>query len=228
MAKCWPLVTRKVLSPFGDVGDNASTFGRGLYKPLSGHAGPVVSASFSPDGRWLATGSRDTSIILWDMSTDEPISQTLSGHTDGILDMSFSPDGRILASAGDNTIRLWDVASGRSLFSPLAAGIAEAVKFNPGGEGIASGGTSVILWDFHSVAGDTASEGDSAGDQSPKQRFSWNMSACACSGLVLAYRPDGQILAQSRDAKISLRDGVTGEQIGQTLIGPAPNLGLSL
>jgi WD40 repeat protein len=47
---------------------------------LEGHSKPVWSATFSPDGGLLASGSIDETIKLWDLSTDE-LRQTLVGHS---------------------------------------------------------------------------------------------------------------------------------------------------
>jgi WD40 repeat protein len=36
---------------------------------FTGHTGPVSALSFSPDGKTLASGSHDTTVLLWDLST---------------------------------------------------------------------------------------------------------------------------------------------------------------
>src|SRR6185295_12445532 len=78
---------------------------------LSGHSSGVKSIAFSPDGRMLASGSADSTIILWDVTASQPIGQPLTGHTGSILSIAFSPDGKTLASGSDDkSIILWDVA----------------------------------------------------------------------------------------------------------------------
>ena len=49
---------------------------------LNSHTDAVRSVAFSPDGKTLASGSEDNTIILWDVDTRQPIGQPLSGHTE--------------------------------------------------------------------------------------------------------------------------------------------------
>jgi uncharacterized protein with WD repeat len=84
-----------------------------LVRTLSA-SGPVLSASFSPDGRYLATASylgrggtpSDSAVRLWETGTGRLV-ETLLGHGRYVDSVSFSPDGRYLASASD-TVKVWE------------------------------------------------------------------------------------------------------------------------
>ena len=69
--------------------------------------------AFSPDGKTLASGSWDNTIILWDVSNPEsphPLGSPLVGHTYHVNGLTFDKDGKMLASGGDDgMIILWDV-----------------------------------------------------------------------------------------------------------------------
>ena len=66
--------------------------------------------------------------------------------------MAFSPDGNTLASGSvDNTVRLWDVASGTTKDVLIAhTSDVESVAFSPDGSTLASSGTTIRLWDLTS------------------------------------------------------------------------------
>jgi WD40 repeat protein len=72
-----------------------------------GHAAPVVSVAFDPDGKRLASGGADGEVRVWDAVTGEPVA-TLRGHSGRVLALAFAPGGAGLASgAADGTVRQW-------------------------------------------------------------------------------------------------------------------------
>ena len=86
-----------------------------LERKLTGHDHRVDSVAVSPDGTWLASGSDDHTVKLWDVQTGE-CRATLTGHTDCIRSVAITPDGqRILSGSFDQSLRIWDAGSGVEL-----------------------------------------------------------------------------------------------------------------
>ncbi len=103
---------------------------------LKGHRGPVSSVAWSPDGSLIVSGSDDETLRIWDSAGYQPLNtdfvtrrdgetlrtqdsaseesfQVLIGHAGEVTSVSWSPDGtRIVSGSNDNTLRIWDVASG--------------------------------------------------------------------------------------------------------------------
>ncbi|XP_055632126.1 protein Notchless [Toxorhynchites rutilus septentrionalis] len=86
---------------------------------MPGHAEAVVSLAFSPNSLHLASGSGDTTLRLWDLTTETP-QFTCTGHKNWVLCVAWSPDSLKVASA-DKTgeIRVWCPNSGKLLGRPL-------------------------------------------------------------------------------------------------------------
>jgi WD40 repeat protein/energy-coupling factor transporter ATP-binding protein EcfA2 len=76
----------------------------------AGHDEDVTVLGFSPDGRWLATGSAEDTVLLWDLDDTEADPRSLPGHADDVMALAFSRDGRWLATGSlDGTAMLWDL-----------------------------------------------------------------------------------------------------------------------
>ncbi|HET6575128.1 MAG TPA: sigma factor-like helix-turn-helix DNA-binding protein, partial [Fimbriiglobus sp.] len=72
---------------------------------------------FSPDGRRLASHSRNA-VLVWDAATGEPVRPDVdsAGHRDAILGVEVSPDGRRIATNGlDREVLVWTADTGRLL-----------------------------------------------------------------------------------------------------------------
>jgi WD40 repeat protein len=115
-----------------------------------GDTNPVISKLLSI-AAWRINPSSDARYAMLTAAALPGIG-ILTGHTSWVDSVAFSPDGKTLASgSADDTIRLWDVATGRPIGNPLTGhtGEVNSVAFSPDGKTLASGSAdhTVRLWD---------------------------------------------------------------------------------
>jgi WD40 repeat protein len=82
-----------------------------LNHHIVAHSVYVQAVAFRPDGALLASGSRDSTLALWDPKTGEEQAR-IEVVTNGINSIAFSADGsHVLLSNVDGSVGLWDLAS---------------------------------------------------------------------------------------------------------------------
>jgi len=168
----------------------------------------VTAIAFSPDGTRLVSGSRDTTLRLWDVKSGQPLGAPLTGHKGVVYSVAFSPDGtRLVSGSGDMTLRLWDAKSGQPLGAPLTGhkGVVGGVAFSPDGTRLVSGSwdTTLRLWD--------AKSGQPLGAPLTGHK-----------GVVgsVAFSPDGtRLVSGSWDTTLRLWDAKSGQPLGVPLTG---------
>jgi len=98
------------------------------------HNGGVPSVAISPDGHYaLSGGLVGRTPTLWSISTGQVI-RYFSGHVGYLNSLAFSPDGDyILSGSSDGTTRLWEVTTGKPLFTRFHLGQNDWVVVTPDG-----------------------------------------------------------------------------------------------
>ena len=144
-----------------------------------GHAGRVRSIALSLDGMYLAGGTDDGKVRIWNLESGE--SRVLEGHTDVVRSVAFSPDGRQLASgSSDRAVRIWNLENMTcmEILEGHAGGVSSAA-FSPDGRQLASGSSdgTVRIWDLENMTCGGVLEGHVGGVNS------------------VAFSPDGRYLA---------------------------------
>ncbi len=171
-----------------------------LLHTLRGHSDWIGRIAWSPDGKILASPSKDHTIRLWDAQTGQHL-RTLKGHSGIVSSVAWSPDGKALASGStDNTIRLWNAQTGRSIRTLEGhSDIVYSVAWSPDGKTLASGSfdQTVHLWDAQAGRSLQTLDGHSS------------------FVLSVAWSPDGKALASgSGDQTIHLWTPDAGQHAG--------------
>ena len=115
-----------------------------------------MTLAFSPEGRFLASGSLDHSVWLQPLGPGE--GRRLDAGARGVLQVAFSPDGTTLLciSDEDTTVRSWQVATGeRGVRLWGHSRTVRHLAFSPEGSRLATASEdgTVRLWDWRSGRG---------------------------------------------------------------------------
>jgi WD40 repeat protein len=120
-----------------------------LLKEIPGHEIEVKAVDISRDGKYIATGSRDKTVKLWDFNTAQLL-KVFKGHTGAVNQVNFAPDGdSILTASEDQTAKLWDLEGKILLNIDGHADNVCTAAFSANGKYIitASGDKTAKIWD---------------------------------------------------------------------------------
>ena len=139
----------------------------------------VYSVAFSADGRWLASGSADNTVRVYDVR-DGSLRWEPTKHDEAVYSVAFSSDGERVASGGyDRVVKLWDARTGRPGAQLHTKGRVGSVAFSPADPNLlAIGGhdDTVTLWDG---------------------RNDYPLKGHRSSVETVAFSPDGRLLASA-------------------------------
>jgi WD40 repeat protein len=206
-------------------------------RSLEGHTGGVIGASFSADGRQIASVGEDDTLRIWDQSAGrEVMRMSLQDHRISML--RFSADSRRIATTSmQSVVRLRDVATGRELLNLCGH---RAAVFDLAFEGDArlvttSADGTIMRWDLETGSEAMTLSGDDVESFSPvfrpdDQRLAttdvggvirvWDgqtgqelLWINGYSSNALAFSPDGKTLAAVSQRAVCLLDATTGRRI---------------
>jgi WD40 repeat protein len=174
----------------------------GVVATMKGHTEAVYSVAFTPDGKYVVSGSGDHTLKVWDSATGKEIKSFggPAGHQNLVMSVSISPDGSLIASGGtDNTAKIWDFPSSTPLRSLAKSEGASILAVSSDGSKLAGGDKDGHVKIWNSADG--------------KELFQLNGHRGPVTGL--AFTGNGQFLIScGKDKTLRFWNPANGQSLG--------------
>jgi len=155
----------------------------------------LTTVAYSPDGRFVASGTSDDVILVWDAMTGNKVAQMTEEYfyVDSIV---FSPNSKYLAAIGTgNEVYVFEVASGKEIARMEHSINMLSIAFSPDSKYVVSGGDDTArVWDV--FTGNEIARVEPGG-------FAY----------AVAFSPDGKYVASSHRKTVSVWEAATGKEI---------------
>ncbi len=164
-----------------------------------GHSDRATAVAWSPDGKYVVSGSLDKTVQVWSATTGKA-RLIYRGHTDAIVAVAWSPDGRYIASSSlDNTIQVWDSSTGARITTYRGHKLpAQTLSWSPDSRSIVSGSPDQTAQVWEAMTG--------------KAILSYRGHSAAVTTVM--WSPDGKRIASgSVDTKVQVWDATSGKTL---------------
>jgi WD40 repeat protein len=192
------------------------------------HADRVNALAYSPDGRFVASASRDGTAKVWDLGNGREVS-TYRGHVDqpddptktatnvmGVTDLAFHPKENVIASASGNQVHLWDPATGK-VMGKAVVNLGKTDKpikslaYSPDGKLLAVGADDGILRVVESDTGKAVYTSPSRNARIEKVAYSPN------GKLIAVGDSNSQVAVYAPESKNPIAMSAPGVDLGEVM-----------
>jgi WD40 repeat protein len=169
-----------------------------------GHTGSISTATFSPDGKYVLTGSDDATARIYEAATGREM-HVLIGHKSKITVATYSPCGKyVLTGSGDTTARIYEASTGKEMQVLTGhTGWINTATYSPDGKYVLTGSDDKTARIYEAATGR---------EMHVLKGHTWSISSAT-------YSPDGKyVLTGSGDKTARIYEAATGREM-QVLTG---------